>query len=124
VFLPQHSPPPPPRQPARRSRSLERTSNFRVYPVTSPPAPPPSTDGSRSLERNHKFRISHAVIASTPNLECGGRHAFPHCESCPLAAHNKVCLFYIFSMKNTLIIIYKVNYKYFKAYFYYFVICM
>ncbi|KAF4530747.1 hypothetical protein B566_EDAN007969 [Ephemera danica] len=95
VFLPQpqHSPPPPPRQLARRSRSLERTNNFRVYPVSIPAtqAPPvPSSDGSRSLERNHKFRIAHAASpAEVPSLSCSSRHAFPHCESCPLASHNQ-----------------------------------
>jgi hypothetical protein len=89
----------------------------RVYPVTSPTVVP--TNGSRSLERNHKFRIvsgfdkgsSSSSSSSPPPLPlplhhhhhhqqqqqqlpppCSNRHAFPHCASCPLAAHNQESL--------------------------------
>jgi hypothetical protein len=75
------------------------------------------SDKLRSLERNHKFRIvsgfdkgsSSSSSSSPPPLPlplhhhhllhhqqqqqlpppCSNRHAFPHCASCPLAAHNK-----------------------------------
>ncbi|CAB3363562.1 Hypothetical predicted protein [Cloeon dipterum] len=99
VFLPPDSPPQLPardKKPARRSRSLERTSNFRVYPINSGSAV--TSNGSRSLERNHKFRIGKsspqppqpqqpAPVSSSS--ACSARHAFPHCASCPLAAHNQ-----------------------------------
>ncbi|XP_059474707.1 SHC-transforming protein 4-like isoform X1 [Neocloeon triangulifer] len=96
VFLPPHSPPAPipdSKKSARRSRSLERTSNFRVYPVNSGTVVV-SSNGSRSLERNHKFRIGRTSppAAAAPTTEtslCSARHAFPHCASCPLAAHNQ-----------------------------------
>jgi hypothetical protein len=100
---------------ARRSRSLERASNFRVYPATpggattvlvsSPCAPALCNNnnnhnnnnnggsGWRSLERNHKFRVRPSEGAEerrsapvrAPSLP---HHAFPHCDACPLAATN------------------------------------
>ncbi|XP_046398552.1 SHC-transforming protein 1 isoform X2 [Ischnura elegans] len=100
---------------ARRSRSLERASNFRVYPATpggatvvlsSPPCAPlqhhvnnsSATNGSgwRSLERNHKFRVrpsegggcEEALRRAVPRAPSLPHHAFPHCDACPLSVTN------------------------------------
>ncbi|XP_071450728.1 SHC-transforming protein 1 isoform X2 [Hetaerina americana] len=96
---------------ARRSRSLERASNFRVYPATpgaataavvlaSSPCAPPAFNGNsgsgwRSLERNHKFRVRPSECGEealrrvapvrAPSLP---HHAFPHCDACPLSVTN------------------------------------